>query len=169
MELTFIDPDIPRYSDRPLPEYRHLPFKNPHPFLDTNGHSFNEKLQVPDSFGPENWQLNADYLYSIDLFNHGFWWEAHERLKNLCIGAGKESQTGFFIQGLIQVSAALLKLSMEEAEAADILAKLGIENLQQEETTYLGIEVTTLIREVQESLRAEIIKYPGIRLASFTY
>lgn len=164
MEPTFTDPDIPRYTDIPLPGYRHLPFKNPHPFLDKDGHSYSEKMLPPDSFGPENWQQCKDYLYSIDLFNHGYWWEAHERLKHICISAGRESITGKFTQGLIQVSAALLKFYMEETGAAETLAELGIGNLQVGEPTYLGIDVATLVTKVRECLNPGGVKYPSIRL-----
>ncbi len=43
---------LPRYSVRPLPPYRHLPFQNAHPFMDADGHSYGEKLNPPESFGP---------------------------------------------------------------------------------------------------------------------
>ncbi len=169
MEPQFYDPLITRYTDRPLPDYRHLPFQNAHPFLDEGGHSFGEKLVPPDSFTPENWQQCSDYLYCIDLFNYGFWWEAHERLKHLCIAAGRESETGQFIQGLIQISAALLKHFMQEEQGAETLAALGLKNLQKTAGVYLGIEVTALVVQVQECLKSREAKYPQIQLSKMLY
>ena len=164
MEPQFIDSNIPRYTDRVLPEYRHLPFQNPHPFLDEDGHSYGEKLLSPDSFSAEDWQNCEDYLYSIDLFNHGFWWEAHERLKYVSIGAGRESEAGQFIQGLIQVAAALLKHFMQEDEGAVTLAELAIGNLQGVTDVYLGLNVATLVSQLQGCLKAVDAKYPCIHL-----
>jgi len=164
MEPQFIELDIPRYTNRALPEYRHLPFRNAHPFLDEEGHSYGEKLTPADSFGSENWPDCEDYLYSIDLINHGFWWEAHERLKHVSIGAGRESETGQFIQGLIQIAAALLKHFMEENEGAAILADLGLGNLQKVTSVYLGIDVPILVVQVQDCLNTGESKYPRIRL-----
>lgn len=164
MEPQFIEPIIPRYTDRPLPEYRHLPFRNAHPFLDKEGHSYGEKLSPPDSFSPENWQDCEDYLYSIDLINHGFWWEAHERLKHVSIGAGRESETGQFVQGLIQIAAALLKHFMKENEGAETLATLGLGNLQKATGIYLGVDIMTLVAQVQDCLKSGDSKYPRIRL-----
>ena len=164
MEPQFHDPMIPHYTDRPLPVYRHLPFQNAHPFLDKGGHSYGEKLSPPDSFTLENWQHCGDYLYCIDLFNYGFWWEAHERLKQLCFAAGRDSEMGQFIQGLIQVAAALLKHFMQEEQGAATLAELGLKNLQQTTGTTLGIEITALVTQVQSCLESREGKYPQIYL-----
>lgn len=164
MEPQFIETDMPRYTKRALPGYRHLPFHNAHPFLDKEGHSFGEKLLPPDSFTTDDWQRCEAYLYSIDLFNHGFWWEAHERLKLVSIGAGRESKTGQFVQGLVQIAAALLKHFMGEQEGAAILAESGAGNLQRVQGTFLGIDVATLVVQVQDCLQAEEAKYPRIRL-----
>ncbi|MFK5926808.1 MAG: DUF309 domain-containing protein [Desulfuromusa sp.] len=165
MEPQFIQPNNLRYTERPLPEYRHLPFTNAHPFLDKEGHSYGEKLSPADSFSAENWQNCSEYLYSIDLFNHGFWWEAHERLKYMSIGAGRESETGQFVQGLIQIAAALLKHFMQEDSGAATLAELGSGNLRGVADVYLGIDVPILMTQVQDCLKTEGSKYPQIHLA----
>jgi len=164
MEPQFIEQNISRYTDRPLPVYRHLPFTNAHPFLDEDGHSYGEKLSPSHSFATDNWQNCDEYLYSIDLFNYGFWWEAHERLKFVSIGAGRESETGQFVQGLIQVAAALLKHFMQEETGAATLAELGSGNLQGVADIYLGINVTTLVAQLQNCLQTKDSKYPQIRL-----
>lgn len=75
-----IAPGSPRYSDRPLPRYRYLPGRDPHPIDDAGGHglaapAFSESLDFPAA--------RADWIYAIDLFNHGFWWEAQQYLSGL--------------------------------------------------------------------------------------
>ena len=62
------------------------------------------------SFEAENWHSCEEYLYGVDLFNHGFWWEAHEALETVWLAAGgRHTETGTFIQGLIQITVAHLK------------------------------------------------------------
>ena len=165
MELRFTKPNLARYSKRPLPEYRHLPFQNPHPFLDSDGHSHGETLSPPAVFGPDHWKDCPDYLYCIDLFNHGYWWEAHERLKQLSLAAGRESPAGLFIQGLIQIAAALLKHSLREEQAAAMLAEMGVANLQTDDKIYYGVDVPLLIAEVRACLAQGEGVYPRIQLA----
>lgn len=164
MDPQFIEKNILRYTDRPLPAYRHLPFINAHPFLDKDGHSYDEKLSPVDSFSTENWQDCDEYLYSIDLFNYGYWWEAYERLKHISLGAGRESETGRFVQGLLQIAAALLKHFMQEEKGAATLAKLGTGNLQSVANIYLGIDVNNLIDQLQNCLKTKDSEYPQIHL-----
>ena len=166
MDPQFRDSDIPNYTERKLPGYRHLPFQNAHPFLDKEGHSYGEKLTPAEGFNAENWQDSEEYLYCIDLFNNGFWWEAHERLKYISMAAGQDSETNHFIRGLIQVAAALLKHFMKEEDGARTLAKMGIETLRKKEGIFLGIDITTLAHQVEECLQSAEGKYPRIRLQS---
>ena len=166
MDQAIINPQVIRYSERPLPPYRHLPFRNAHPFLDEDGHSYAEPLRPPAAFAAGDWRRSAEYLYAIDLFNRGFWWEAHERLKPLSIAAGRESTTGLFLQGLIQVAAALLKKYLDEPEPAALLAEQALRNLEQApEPPFLGVAVDELSRAVRACLHDDAVGYPVIHLA----
>jgi predicted metal-dependent hydrolase len=164
MNPQLTDMDIPRYTDRALPGYRHLPFQNAHPFLDKGGHSYGETLTPPEEFDAQNWQHCEEYLYCIDLFNNGFWWETHERLKFISMATSQESETNQFIRGIIQIAAALLKHFMGEEGGAQTLAKMGIETLRKKEGIFLGIDITTLTHQVEECLQSVEGKYPRIRL-----
>ncbi|MBN1957558.1 MAG: DUF309 domain-containing protein [Desulfuromonadales bacterium] len=164
MEPKLSNQDIPRYSQRSLPSYRHLPFQNPHPFLDVDGHSYGENLAPVEGFGQTSWTEAEDYLYAVDLFNNGFWWEAHERLKQVSIGAGRESTAGRFIQGLIQVSAGLLKHFMAQDAPARALIELGLSNLEVEQNPYLGIDVAALKGALNACLDHDDSVYPSICL-----
>ena len=164
MEPVFADLGVPRYSKRNLPAYRHLPFWNPNPFHDRDGHSYGEKLSPPQSFNVETWWDCDDYLYSVDLFNNGFWWEAHVYFKQLCLAAGQNSQPGRFILGLVLIAAAMLNYYLAEPESAADLAQLGLDKLQSAEDDYLGIDVNALIQDMQQCLRSDLPEYPRIRL-----
>ncbi len=62
---------------RRLPSYAYLPGKNPHPVRDPAGHSYKVEPPVPAEAS-----LDSDiFLWGLDLFNHGYYWEAHEAWK----------------------------------------------------------------------------------------
>ena len=164
MDKPLPNRDVPRYTERPLPDYRHLPFQNPHPFLDEDGHSYGEKLEPVAGFGPDNWRDCREYLYAVDLFNHGFWWEAHERLKPLSISAGRETPAGIFLQGVVQLAAALLKHHLEEPQPAGQLAEMGRTSLIAAEADLFGIDARLLADGVQACLEEDAAA-PVIRLA----
>lgn len=116
-----VDPDIvdrrseiqhARYGSCAFPPYRFVPGRNPHPTAHPDGHSYHP----PGSPAPEvtfvdaaNWRNSDDYLYGCDLYNHAYWWEAHEAWEGLWQLTDKKSVQGRFLQGLIQVSACHLK------------------------------------------------------------
>jgi hypothetical protein len=114
---------IPRYTQKALPKYRYVPTVTPHPVIDPKGHSY-QKVEEKISFlPPEKWMQNEHYLYGLDLFNHGFWWEAHEAWEGVWMTTQKTDLVGLYLQGLIQFSAALLKLYSGSKKGFDNLFK----------------------------------------------
>ncbi|MXY28690.1 DUF309 domain-containing protein, partial [Candidatus Poribacteria bacterium] len=70
-----------------------------------------------------------DYLYWIDLFNFAYWWEAHEAWEGLWHQA--EDTYRLFLQGLIQVSASLIKYHMRMLRPLRTLSTAGRDKLRQ--------------------------------------
>lgn len=165
MEPAFADLSVPRYSKRNLPPYRHLPFFNPNPFLDENGHFDGGAFILPECFSEATWRECEEYLYSIDLFNHGFWWEAHVYLKQLCTVTGRESPLGRFLVGLVLIAAAMLHYFMVDTESAAMLAQMGLEKMREAHGCSLGIDIESLANDMQQCLRSDLPEYPRIRLA----
>jgi hypothetical protein len=99
----------PRFlPDVPLPPYTHVPGRTPHPVSDPRGHSFGrapEPAAVPD-----DWRGSRAYLRGLDLFNHGFYWEAHEEWEALWHACGRAGPTADFLKGLIKLAAAGVKV-----------------------------------------------------------
>lgn len=141
-----------RYTDRPFPSYRFIPGKTPHPTRDPQGHSYNKPREKLPSFNPEDWDSCEIYLYGVDLFNYGYWWEAHETWEVIWIAAGKRTKTGLYIQGLIQIAAAHLKGSQEHHDAASNLALAGLKKMQLMHGNYLGINVRKFHTDITEYL-----------------
>lgn len=160
---------LSRYSQRPFPPYRYLPFQtdkpHPHPRTDPAGHSYNEEEDYLPKFSPDDWRTCEPYLYGIDLFNHGYWWEAHEALETVWLAAGQKStRCGKFLQGLIQLAGAQLKRFIDEPLGAQSLTKSGIEKLLLVEGVYLGIEIASFVADVTRCLHENRGEFPRITL-----
>jgi len=145
----------PRYTDRPFPSYRFVPGKAPHPTRDPDGHSYNKTPEKLEPFEIDQWQYCDEYLYGIDLFNHGYWWEAHEALEAVWIAAGRQTETGQFIQGLIQVAVAHLKKFQGFNDVAKRMSTEGLEKMKRIKGIYFGIDVSTFRSAVESYFSGE--------------
>src|SRR6516165_5519584 len=100
----------PRFApDDPLPPYTFVPGRTPHPVSDPAGHSFGAKPERPAAPDPARWRECRAYLRGLDLFNHGYYWEAHEAWEGLWLAAGRAGTTADFLKGLIKLAAAGVK------------------------------------------------------------
>ena len=121
----------PRYAPaNPLPPYAYVPGHDlPHPVNDPSGHSRNAHAQAhgapntPATLGhlppdPASRRqtvaatLAADprWLYALDLFNGGWYWEAHEAWEGFWNTLGRTTPEARFVQGLIHLAAAAVKV-----------------------------------------------------------
>ncbi len=107
---------IERYSDRALPDYAHLPGTTPHP-KKSGGHSENQSDPLSSRIDLDNWNNHSDYLYGVDLFNLGFYWEAHVWWEAVWKATSKGAEKDF-IQGLIKMAAGALKERMNQSDLA---------------------------------------------------
>jgi hypothetical protein len=156
-----------RYSSLALPAYRFVPGRNPHPTRDPNGHSYGMQRRVAAGFDPNEWCTCADYLYGVDLFNYAYWWEAHETWESIWVAAGRHTQTGQFLQGLIQVSVAHLKWFQGLTRPARRLVREGFIRMGQSPPTFLGIEVALLQRDAEAYFAGIRPVPPLIQLAGY--
>lgn len=93
----------------PFPAYAFVPRQNAHPTRDPNGHSYGRPEQKPAPLTTDTWQTSTDYLYGIDLFNHGYFWEAHEAWEGLWHACGRRGNIADFLKALIKLAAAGVK------------------------------------------------------------
>lgn len=135
-----------RYTERPFPPYRFTPGRDPHPAADPRGHSYEppgHARPVALYRPPDAWQNSDEYLYGCDLYNHGYWWEAHEAWEDLWRVVPGESVQRHFLQGLIQVSACHLKLCLAELTAGDSSRRAGhlagVDRLRTSSAAHLSI------------------------------
>lgn len=101
----------PRYvPDEPFPRYAFVPGRFPHPTRDPAGHSFGLRPERPVSLNPEKWRECRSYLFGVDLFNHGYYWEAHEAWESLWHACGRAGSTADLLRGLIRLAASGVKV-----------------------------------------------------------
>jgi uncharacterized protein len=95
--------------DYPFPAYAYVPGQFPHPVSDPAGHSFGAQSETVDAVDPPDWRQSRPYLIGIDLFNCGYYWEAHETWEGLWHACGRRGITATFLKGLIKLAAAGVK------------------------------------------------------------
>lgn len=137
--------------DRPFPAYAYLPGRNPHPTRDPEGHSHGAVTHDPQPPDPENWRACRDYLYGIDLFNHGYYWEAHEAWEGLWVACGRQGPTAIYLQALINLAAAGFKARWGSARGMTANATTAFQLFQSfaahpgpRRTRYMGLDVRAL-------------------------
>lgn len=95
--------------DRAFPAYAFTGSPQPHPVRDPRGHSHGVEEEPADPLEADSWPDNGDYLFGLDLFNHGYYWEAHEAWEGVWIAGGKKGPVAEFLKGLIKLTAAGVK------------------------------------------------------------
>ena len=94
-----------------LPAYTFIPGSTtPHPYRHPEGHSYKKKGPTSRPLSDDAWADNRSFLMAIDLFNAGYYWEAHEELDKLLKVSDPENLVGRFLKGLFKLAAAGLKV-----------------------------------------------------------
>lgn len=143
-----------RYApQKPFPPYRYVPGSGlPHPINDPAGHSHRVGKEVPhEPWTPHLWMLNEDWLWGIDLYNHWYFWEAHEAWESLWQVTDKSRPAGLFLQALIQVSAAMLKVHLRSATGARALwagAEQRLLAVEEHHRDLMGLRVSAVRKSV---------------------
>ncbi len=143
--------------DRALPPYAYVPGRQPHPIRDPRGHSFGIKpddLEPPD---PKRWRVCRAYLHGIDLFNHGYYWEAHEVWEGLWHACDRRGPVGAFFKALIGLAAAGVKMHEgnlrgvrgHARRVANLFDEIALE-IGLDEARYMGLDLHALARWASE-------------------
>ena len=145
-----------RYSSQDFPPYRYVPGLHPHPTNSLDGHSYAEEGDESGKWDSELRRDNQEYLFGIDLYNYHYYWEAHEAWEGLWIASIRNSSEHRFLQGLIKLGAALLKIRMAEYEIQDLigarnLSKSGIDLLSKVGIDqFMGLDIPKFLKSYQD-------------------
>ena len=153
------DPEIvrptKRYTERAFPGYRHVPGFTPHPIRDPKGHSFG----LPDPKLPDlntaDWRRCEHYLFGIDLFNAGYWWESHEVLEGLWHSSGIGTPAAHALQAVIQCAAAHLKASIDCPRGAMRLHEHSLRHARWSGHFTLGVDHEKLVVDTRSFLTVD--------------
>jgi predicted metal-dependent hydrolase len=132
----------------PLPAYAFVPggpFPRP-----TGSHSPESGL-----LDAANWRPCAAYLYGFDLFNQGYYWEAHEVWEGLWHLCGRTGPVADCLKGLIKFAAAGVKVRERQPAGVQSHARRAAEIFRQlagglEEHRLLGLDLAFLVRMAEQ-------------------
>ncbi|HTU23401.1 MAG TPA: DUF309 domain-containing protein [Gemmataceae bacterium] len=153
LRVNHLPPSPPRLlPEMAFPPYTFIPGRTPHPIRDPAGHLFGQTPELPPPIDPAHWQDSRVYLHGVDLFNHGYYWEAHEVWEGLWRAAGRTGPTADFFKGLIKLAAAGVKVRQGQprgvashaAGAAELFRDLA-QRLGGAEAVYHGLRLHDLL------------------------
>ena len=125
MTVMLPEPTFPRLSVRLLPPYRYLLDEGPHPRRHPEGYAHGKPAPECGSEAQRleagRWWECAEYCWGVDLYNHGYWWEAHEAWEGVWACFALDHALRHALQCLIQVSAAHLQRAREILAGAQSL------------------------------------------------
>ena len=157
-----------------FPPYTFIPGCTPHPIRDPDCHLFGKTPELPPPLDPAHWWQSRAYLHGIDLFNHGYYWEAHEVWEGLWRVAGREGMMADFLKALIKLAAAGVKVRQGQprgiadhaAGAADLFRSV-LQQLGGGDVRYLGFSLRELLTFAQQINTATTTDRPdkdGVRI-----
>ena len=118
----------------PFPAVAYVPHRHPHP----SKHESAVLDAVPD----------VTHRYALDLFNHGYYWEAHESWEKLWRHHGPNSLEGRAFHGLIALAAAGVKAREGNSRGTGHHARRAaaiFRGLGDERPIVLGLSITVLV------------------------
>jgi uncharacterized protein len=147
------DGGVPRLvPQEPFPPYAYVSGHFPHPVSDPAGHSHGMPREQLAPLDPGRWQECRPYLRGLDLFNHGYYWEAHEVWEGLWHACGRTGTLAAFLKGLIKLAAAGVKARegrpegvRSHARRAGNLLRAVCEQLEPGAPRYCGLALDELI------------------------
>ena len=141
----------------PLPAYRYVPGRGPHPNKHAGGHNILETMDwgQPAWDPARPWTSDRRYLYGHDLFAHRYYWESHEVWEEMWHAIPLDRAERRLIQGLIQAAATTLKNHMGHTKARGRLADRAAVHLRAaaemgERQTIWGVEIPELIAQLEQ-------------------
>lgn len=143
-----------------LPPYAYVPGLRPRP-----SHLREDARDPPPApLDPDAWRDSPAYLRGIELFEHGYYWEAHEAWEGLWIAAGREGPVAELLRGLILLAAAGVKVRQGRGTGAATLgarARGCFERVRQQHGTELAGMVLEELLAFADYVQAEGPRLPG--------
>jgi hypothetical protein len=114
------------------------------------------------SLTENSWISNDDFLYGVDLFNAGYFWEAHVYWERLWALPSTEPGLRRFLQALIQIAAACLKARQGRVAGATRL--LDRARLEAFGAGKIGVDAGALASGARRFVEGKTSEPPSISL-----
>jgi uncharacterized protein len=149
-----------------LPPYRYVPGRSPHPRTDPRGHSHGRPEPKVASADLSDAGARELYVFGVELFNAGYYWESHEAFEALWNAAERKGPVANFFQGLIQVAAAHLKRIAGAEARGRALAARGVARLSRCPSPFFGLDVHAFARSTEFFFASRDEEPPRIELGA---
>lgn len=147
-------------SSKDFPPYIFVPGENPHP-KKSGGHMEGEGDPVASQIDPAHPENNEFLRYSLDLYNHGYFWESHVYFEALWNAHGRAGSISDFLKGMIKLGAAGVKINIDQKVSAlghfDRAKELFEIVIKSEGPEFLGFNLKTILSQI-DSLDASSLK-----------
>lgn len=155
--------------DLPLPAYSYVPGRSPHPSRDPGGHQRDGPPLDAGFPGTANWRDWTPYLRGVDLFNHGYYWEAHEAWETAWHACGRRGPAAELLRGLIHLAGAGFATRRgkpagraRHAALARVRFRVAREGAGGDEGALLGLDTGTLDQFAARVGSGEaLVAFPG--------
>lgn len=138
-----------RWTDYPFPPYSYITGMFPHPLRDRDGHGCPGPTEPDSAPTNETWPQCQSFLWGVDLYNSGFYWEAHEAWEGVWHLAGRRGPVADLQKSLIKLAAAGVKaregrIPGVERHAMRSVALTNAIAAATGHTVLLGVDLATL-------------------------
>lgn len=143
-----------RLTDWPFPPYSYVTGHFPHPLRGPDGHGCAGPKEPTSAPTEDTWQDCEMYLWGIDLFNAGFYWEAHEAWEAVWHACNRTGPLANMLKVLIKFAAAGVKARENRPEgirrhtsrAGELLKLLSTLNADK----VLGMDLQRLVQDAEK-------------------
>ncbi|MBA2406289.1 MAG: DUF309 domain-containing protein [Bdellovibrionales bacterium] len=142
----------------PFPAYVFIPGVNPHP-KKVGGHMEGQPDPVAPQIDLTHPEKSEFLRYSLDLYNHGYYWESHVYFEALWNAHGRTGSVADLLKGMIKLGAAGVKILIHQPQNARdhlVRAKELFESVMNAEgSNFLGFELKQIIANMDEVLDSQ--------------
>lgn len=141
-------------SKREFPPYSFIPTHNLNP---NRIGGYREGISDPISkpIDSNNYKNHTDYLFAIDLINHGYYWESHVYFEAIWHAHDRSGNVANYCKAMVKISAGAIKHKQGRLISAKRLFNGAIEIFKNlPNTFFLGVRINELI-EVSDNWISE--------------
>lgn len=144
-----------RYTKKTFPHYVFVPGMNPHP-KKSGGHMEGEGDPIAEPLDPDDPSQSEFLKYSLDLYNHGYFWESHVYFEALWNAHGRTGDIADFLKGMIKLGAAGVKVKIDQLGSAkghlERARELFQKVMEHQGSKFLGFDLKNLIAQIDSGL-----------------